>query len=86
MGRRHPATSRSPAKDGSVKRMGAGAKSVAKWLARPKQPIFVAEPDMAPVQIRWYYGFYVPGAPNTTNNLSLVVVAQFGAFKIVCPS
>jgi hypothetical protein len=35
------------------------------------------------VQIRWYYGFYVPGAPNTTNDLSLVVVAQFGVFKIV---
>jgi hypothetical protein len=36
-----------------------------------------------PIQIRWYYGFYIPGAPNTTNDLSLVVVAQFGAFKIV---
>src|SRR5216684_5208113 len=63
--------------------MGSGARAVAGWLARPKGTALGAEPDFMPVQIRWYYGFYVPGAPNTTNNLSLVVVAQFGAFKIV---
>ena len=35
------------------------------------------------MQIRWYYGFFVPGAVNKTNDLSLAVVVQFGAFKIV---
>jgi beta-lactamase superfamily II metal-dependent hydrolase len=63
--------------------MGSGARAVAGWLARPKGTAQGAEPDFMPVQIRWYYGFYVPGAPNTTNDLSLMVVAQFGAFKIV---
>jgi beta-lactamase superfamily II metal-dependent hydrolase len=63
--------------------MGRGAKAVAEWLARPKAPGLAAEPNLMPVQIRWYYCFYIPGAANTTNNLSLVVVAQFGAFKIV---
>jgi len=63
--------------------MGSGARAVAGWLARPKGPTLGVEPDFMPVQIRWYYGFYVPGAPNTTNDLSLVVIAQFGAFKIV---
>ena len=63
--------------------MGSGARAVAGWLACPKGTALGAEPDFMPVQIRWYYGFYIPGAPNTTNDLSLVVVAQFGVFKIV---
>ena len=63
--------------------MGSGARAVAAWLARSKGAALGAEPDFMPVQIRWYYGFYIPGASNTTNDLSLVVVAQFGAFKII---
>jgi beta-lactamase superfamily II metal-dependent hydrolase len=63
--------------------MGSGARAVARWLTRPNGAALAAEPDFMPVQIRWYYGFYSLGAPNTTNDLSLVVVAQFGAFKIV---
>ena len=63
--------------------MGSGARAVARWFARLKGTALGAEPDFMPVQIRWYYGFYNPGVPNTTNDLSLVVVAQFGAFKIV---
>jgi len=63
--------------------MGPGAEAVAAWLARPKGPNIGAEPDFGPVQIRWYYGFYVPGNVNTTNNLSLAVVVQFGDFKML---
>jgi beta-lactamase superfamily II metal-dependent hydrolase len=63
--------------------MGPGAEAVASWLARPKGPIAGVEPDFGPVQIRWYYGFFVPGAVNKTNHLSLAVVVQFGDFKIV---
>lgn len=63
--------------------MGSGARAVATWLARPKATVLEAQPDFMPVQIRWYYGFYTPSVPNTTNDLSLAVVAQFGAFKIV---
>jgi beta-lactamase superfamily II metal-dependent hydrolase len=60
----------------------AGAKALADWLARPRG-LPGAQPDFDRVQIRWYYGFFTPGAVNKTNDLSLTVVAQFGDFKIV---
>jgi len=41
------------------------------------------QPDFGPVQIRWYSWSFVPGVVNKTNDLSLAVVVQFGAFKIV---
>lgn len=63
--------------------MGSGAEAVAAWLARPKAPLMGVQPDFGPVQIRWYYGFFVPGTVNKTNDLSLAVVVQFGDFKIV---
>jgi beta-lactamase superfamily II metal-dependent hydrolase len=63
--------------------MGSGAKALAAWLARPKGLPGGAEPDFGPVQIRWYYGLFTPDAVNKSNDLSLAVVAQFGAFKIV---
>jgi beta-lactamase superfamily II metal-dependent hydrolase len=63
--------------------MGRGAKALAAWLSRPRGVPGVAQPDFGAVQIRWYYPFYIPGAVNKTNDLSLVVVAQFGNFKIV---
>lgn len=63
--------------------MGPGAEAVAAWLARLKGPIAGAQPDFGAVQIRWYYGFFVHGAVNKTNDLSLAVVVQFGDFKIV---
>jgi len=62
--------------------MGSGAKAFAAWLARPRG-LPVAEPDFGPVQIRWYYGLFSAGGVNKTNDLSLAVVVQFGAFKIV---
>jgi beta-lactamase superfamily II metal-dependent hydrolase len=62
--------------------MGSGAKALAAWLARPRG-LPVAQPDFGSVQIRWYYGFFSPGAGNKTNDLSLAVVVQFGAFKIL---
>lgn len=64
--------------------MGSGAKAFAAWLARPRGfPVITTEPDFGPVQIRWYSWSFVPGAVNKTNDLSLAVVVQFGAFKIV---
>jgi beta-lactamase superfamily II metal-dependent hydrolase len=66
--------------------MGAGAKAVAAWLGRPRTASPAAtQPDFGFVQIRYYYGLYdyVHGAVNNTNDLSLAVVVQFGAFKIV---
>ena len=34
-------------------------------------------------KIRWYYPFFIPGAENKTNDLSLAVIVQFGKFKIL---
>jgi beta-lactamase superfamily II metal-dependent hydrolase len=63
--------------------MGPGAQAVAAWLAQLKNPFPGPQPDFGDVQIRWYYPFFVPGAENNTNDLSLAVIAQFGAFKIL---
>ncbi|MFZ3352186.1 MAG: hypothetical protein WA268_15090 [Xanthobacteraceae bacterium] len=63
--------------------MGPGAQAVAAWLAQPKNPQPGQQADFGDVQIRWYYPFYIQGADNKTNDLSLAVIAQFGAFKIV---
>jgi beta-lactamase superfamily II metal-dependent hydrolase len=63
--------------------MGPVAQAVAAWLAQPKSPLPGSQPDLGDVQIRWYYPFFIPGAENKTNNLSLAVIVQFGAFKIL---
>jgi beta-lactamase superfamily II metal-dependent hydrolase len=63
--------------------MGSGAEAVAAWLAQPKSPLPGPQPDFGAVQIRWYYPFFIPGAENKTNDLSLAVIAQFGPFKIL---
>jgi hypothetical protein len=63
--------------------VGPGAEAVAAWLAQPKNPLPGPQPDFGAVQIRWYYPFFVPRAENKTNDLSLAVIAQFGAFKIL---
>jgi hypothetical protein len=63
--------------------MGSGAKAFARWLNAPKGMPGAVQPDFAPVAIKWYYLRYLPGEANTTNDLSLVVIVQFGAFKIV---
>jgi hypothetical protein len=63
--------------------MGPGAEAVAAWLVQPKNPLPGPQPDFGGVQIRWYYPFFIPGAENKTNDLSLAVIAQFGAFKIL---
>ena len=54
--------------------MGPGAEAVATWLARPMGTIAAAQPDFGHVQIRWYYPFFIPGAKNKTNDLSLAVI------------
>jgi beta-lactamase superfamily II metal-dependent hydrolase len=66
--------------------VGAGAQAFARWLSRPalanasrpRSP----QPDFGPVEIRWYWNPYQPGLIDTTNNLSLVVIVQYGLFKI----
>jgi beta-lactamase superfamily II metal-dependent hydrolase len=63
--------------------MGSAAQAVAAWLARPKNPFPGPQPNFGDVQIRWYYPFFIPGAENKTNDLSLAVIAQFGPFKIL---
>jgi beta-lactamase superfamily II metal-dependent hydrolase len=63
--------------------MGRGAKAVAAWLAAPKGMPCVTQPDFGNVQIRYYWNFFVPGFTNKTNDLSLVVIVQYGIFKIV---
>jgi beta-lactamase superfamily II metal-dependent hydrolase len=63
--------------------MGPGAEAVAAWLAQPKNPLPGPQPDFGDVHIRWYYPFYLPGAENKTNDLSLAVIAQLGTFKIL---
>ena len=63
--------------------MGPGAKALAAWLAGPRGLPPGVEPDFGPVQVRWYYGLFSPGAVNKTNDLSFAVVVQFGHFKIV---
>jgi beta-lactamase superfamily II metal-dependent hydrolase len=40
--------------------MGSGAEAVATWLGHPKAAPTGALPDFGSVQIRWYYGFFVP--------------------------
>jgi hypothetical protein len=53
-------------------------------LAAPKwTAATMSQPDFGAVSIKWYCNRFIPGANNTTNNLSLVVIVQFGAFKIV---
>ena len=63
--------------------MGFGAKAFASWLNAPKGMSGAVAPDFGPVTITWYYNRYLAGQANTTNDLSLVVFVQFGAFKIV---
>lgn len=64
--------------------MHRGCKAVASWLARPKAPSFGMPPDFfGAVRVQPYWGSFVPHVTNKTNDLSLVIVVQFGAFKIV---
>ena len=63
--------------------MGSGAKAFARWLNAPKGMTGALQPDFGLVAIKWYYLRYSPCEVNTTNDLSLVVIVKFGAFKIV---
>jgi len=63
--------------------MGPGAKAFAKWLAAPKHGSGGTQPDFGPIRIRYYYCVFDPAANNKTNDLSLVVIVQYGSFKIV---
>jgi beta-lactamase superfamily II metal-dependent hydrolase len=63
--------------------MGPGSQAVAAWLAQPKSSLAGLQPDFGDVQIRWYYPFFISGAANKTNDLSLAVIVQFGTFKIL---
>src|SRR6266542_116146 len=61
-----------------------GVDAVAQWMARPKgTPIPLPEPDFGPIAVRWYYNRYLPGFIEDTNNLSLVIIVQYGQFKIL---
>ena len=63
--------------------LGPGAKAYADWLNCPSHSTILGTPlppDFGPVSIRWYWIPYSAGM--TTNNLSLVIVVQYGAFKI----
>ncbi len=66
--------------------MGAGAQAFARWLGRPVPAnafqIRSPPPNFGPVAIRWYWNPYLPGLIDTTNNLSLVVIVQYGLFKV----
>ena len=60
--------------------MGNGIASVARWMAAPKNP--VPKPlDFGGAVGRWYCNTYVPG--DETNDLSLVLIVQYGPFKIL---
>jgi beta-lactamase superfamily II metal-dependent hydrolase len=63
--------------------MGPGAQAVATWLVQPKNLLPGPYPDFGNVQIRWYYPFFVLGAENKTNDLSLAVIVQFRTFRIL---
>jgi hypothetical protein len=60
-----------------------GSSAFARWLNAPKGIAGAVQPDFGPVAIKWYYLRYLWGEADTTNDLSLVVIVQFGAFKIV---
>jgi beta-lactamase superfamily II metal-dependent hydrolase len=64
--------------------MGRGTQSVETWMADPFKPS-VPLPDFGGLRIWWYFNAFNPfrvGAAET-NDLSLVLLIQYGAFKIV---
>lgn len=67
--------------------MGPGSRAFANWLATPRPPNSfqptLPQPDWGPVQVRWYWNPYQPGFIDSTNDLSVVVIVQYGVFKIV---
>jgi beta-lactamase superfamily II metal-dependent hydrolase len=67
--------------------MGPGARAFANWLTtlRPPNPFQQKslQPDFGTVQVHWYWNAYQPSLIDTTNDLSVVVVVQYGLFKIV---
>jgi beta-lactamase superfamily II metal-dependent hydrolase len=46
-------------------------------------PAFGPPLDFSPVVVRWYCNRYSPGTIDTTNDLSMVFVLQYGTFKIL---
>jgi beta-lactamase superfamily II metal-dependent hydrolase len=64
--------------------MGSGLQGFARWLGGPKRPAASSPPlDFGPVDGRWYCNRYSPGVIDSTNDLSMVFVVQYGAFKIL---
>jgi beta-lactamase superfamily II metal-dependent hydrolase len=64
--------------------MRSGARAFADWLAAPKwAPTALPPLDFGFVAGRWYSNSYDLSGSNNTNDLSLVVIVQFSAFKIV---
>jgi beta-lactamase superfamily II metal-dependent hydrolase len=63
--------------------MGAGARAVANWMSNPFKGPPAPLPDFGPVKIRWYYNPFVPGVSTETNDLSLVIFAEYCGFKIM---
>ena len=63
--------------------MGPGAEAYARWLAAPKRLTAGEALDFSPLEVRYFHHNYSPGAVDTTNDLSLVVIIRYGLFSIV---
>jgi beta-lactamase superfamily II metal-dependent hydrolase len=60
--------------------LGKGIQSVDRWMISPKNP--APRPiDFGGVARRWYCNTYTPG--DKTNDLSVVIILQYGPFKIL---
>jgi hypothetical protein len=63
--------------------IGPGVRGYLEWLSDPLNQIAYISPDFGTMHVWGYYNPYVPGVTDTTNNLSLLLLIQYGAFKIV---
>lgn len=61
--------------------MMAGVQTFARWLGGPK--VSLPDPNFGNVSVRWYYNRYALGIMDNTNDLSMVIIVQFGAFNIL---
>jgi beta-lactamase superfamily II metal-dependent hydrolase len=64
--------------------MSDGIATFVRWIATPKNPLLIRpEPNFGTVGIRWYYNHYTSGIIDDTNNLSLVLIIEYGPFKML---
>jgi hypothetical protein len=62
--------------------IGPGVRSYLGWLADPDNQIISLSPDFGSMRVWGYYNPYMPGVMDATNDLSLLLFIQYGAFKI----